>query len=172
MARKAPPKKRNSSDMDMRAPSRVEEVVPEEIHMPTYDIPDTTPLMEEPRHPKKRSGVSVIIFFILLLGALGVAGYFYWEWNTLRQDPQTMQEKKTKEVVARVRQLIDLPRGETPILANVNDTSNLGDQAFFENAKEGDIVLYYSEARKAYLYDPRDNIIVEVATLAAEDTPE
>ena len=171
MARKVLSKKR-SSDMDMRAPARVETPVVEESHMPVYDIADATPMMDEPRRSQSRSRIPFVIFCILLLGVLGVAGYFYWEWNSLRQNPQTVREEKIKEVVAQVRQLIDLPRGETPILANISDTSNLGDQAFFENAKEGDVVLYYSEARKAYLYDPKQNIIVEVATLAPEDKSE
>lgn len=169
MARKAPPKKRNS-DMDMRAPARLETTVVEESQIPAYDISDATPLMDESRHTKSPSYAPFIIFCVLLLGALGVAGYFYQEWNSLRQNPQEVQEDKTKEVVAQVRKLIDVPRGETPVLATVSNTESLQGQEFFENAKEGDFVLYYAEARKVYLYDPEANIIVEVATLAAGES--
>ncbi|MCR4274981.1 MAG: hypothetical protein NUW02_02955 [Candidatus Campbellbacteria bacterium] len=168
MAGKIISKKRNN-DMDMRAPTRAETTIIEEPQIPTYDISGSASLMDEPRRLQGRSRITFLVFCILLLGVFGVAGHFYKEWNSLRQNPQTFSEEKTKEVVARVQKLIDVPSGETPVLATVSDTSNLEDQAFFKNAKEGNIVLFYAVARKAYLYDPAENIIVEVASLGSNE---
>ncbi|HUO50793.1 MAG TPA: hypothetical protein VMU25_04495 [Candidatus Paceibacterota bacterium] len=68
-------------------------------------------------------------------------------------------------IVAKVGALIELPQGEVPTVATVSDLSKLQGQAFFAHAKVGDIVLIYTGARKAYLYDPSENKLVEVAPI-------
>ena len=81
---------------------------------------------------------------------------------------------KAADAIAKVGKLIELPQGETPTVATVTDPDKLKAQAFFVNAKAGDIVLLYTIAHKAYLYDPLQNILVDVApisTAAATTTP-
>jgi hypothetical protein len=73
------------------------------------------------------------------------------------------QDVKSDDMVARVGALIDLPAGETPTIATVSDPSKLEDQAFFAGASKGDIVLIYTKAHEAYLYDPVRNKLVKVA---------
>jgi hypothetical protein len=69
------------------------------------------------------------------------------------------------DVIARVGALIDLPVGETPTIATVSDPSKLAGQAFFAKATKGDIVLIYTKAHEAYLYDPGQNKLIEVAPI-------
>ncbi len=57
---------------------------------------------------------------------------------------------------------MELPSGETPTVAAVSDVSKLQGQQFFVNAKNGDQVLIYSNAKKAILYRPSTNKIIEV----------
>lgn len=66
-------------------------------------------------------------------------------------------------IINKVSRLIVLPEGETPTIATVADPSKLKGQAFFANAKVGDKVLIYPNSKKAILYDPNQDIIVEVA---------
>lgn len=73
------------------------------------------------------------------------------------------------EIVSRVQKLMLVPQGEDPVLAAVSDPSALSDQAFFKNAKIGDIVLMYAKARRAILYDPANDKVIEVAPIT--DTP-
>jgi hypothetical protein len=67
--------------------------------------------------------------------------------------------------VAAVGKLIVLPTDEQPTLATVVDPSKLKNQPFFAQAQKGDQVLIYTNARKAILYSPTANKIVEVAPL-------
>jgi hypothetical protein len=80
--------------------------------------------------------------------------------------PQT-----TAEVVKRVSRHILLPSGEQPTVATVTDASKVRNQAFFASAASGDKVLIYAQAKKAYLYRPGIDRIVEVAPLAPNTTP-
>lgn len=99
---------------------------------------------------------------LLLVGALGAAGYFYNKaYGSKNADPA----KEAAAVVERVGKLMILPTDETPTIATVSDPAKLRDQKFFTNAKEGDKVLIYTHAGKAILYDPAANKIVEVAPI-------
>jgi hypothetical protein len=50
-------------------------------------------------------------------------------------------------------------------VATVSDPEKLKEQPFFTQAKKGDKLLIYAKARKAILYDPAINKIIEVSTL-------
>jgi len=105
-----------------------------------------------------------------LTAAISFAGavYFYAQWNSLQNDPQTSLRAavdETSKLVADVGQLLVLPEGETPTIATVSDLEKLKSQPFFVNAKNGDKVLIYTNAKKAILYDPIAHKIVEVAPI-------
>ena len=164
MATKKTTKKR-SGLVDMRiAPP--EPVFEERVEVPVFETP--APQMQassvaQPR--RRRGGKSIFVLLLLTIILLGAAGYLYHEWTVLRQNPRAATEEKTKEMVERVERLIDLPKGETPTLVHITDTESLQGQPFFEKAEKGHIVLYYTVARKVYLYDPSADILVEVTTL-------
>lgn len=107
----------------------------------------------------------IVALVVLVLLAAGLFAYLFSEYATLTQDPNAANQKKIEAVVAKAEKLIDLPQDEIPTLATVSDPSTLEGQPFFENAEKGDQVLLYTNARKAYLYSPSKNIIVEVASL-------
>lgn len=60
---------------------------------------------------------------------------------------------------------MELPKGEQPTIATVSDITKLQGQSFFRNAKNGYKVLIYTKAKKAILYDPIEDKIVEVTSL-------
>lgn len=160
MARKAPARK-GKNVVDMRVVER-EDVQMSSENPVSYEIPEEPVVqLSQSRH------VSKVPLFLLVcvLVALGATFYFYSEWRGLRENPQAETEKEMREMVVRVRRLIDVPQGEVPALVRITDTKPLEDQIFFKNAKKGNVILFYAVARKAYLYDPEEDIIVEVATL-------
>ena len=114
-------------------------------------------------HYVKKAVISVVV--LLLLGASGAAYYFYNQWNVLKNNPNKVAADETKAVVAEVGKLILLPTGEDPTVATVTDPSKLKDQPFFVNAKVGDKVLVYAKAKQAYLYDPTQDKIINVAPI-------
>lgn len=112
----------------------------------------------------------IIIFAIVGILAAGYFDYKYIkaqkEITAIKTDPTTIQKAATIEaqkLVDQVSKLMELPKGETPTIATVTDVGKLKDQPFFVRAKNGDKVLIYTNAKKAVLYDPATNKIVDVA---------
>lgn len=107
--------------------------------------------------------------FVVLVGVVvlssGTAVYFYNRYSALQQNPNKATQNEVNKLVAQVGKLIVLPEGETPTLATVADPEKLKDQPFFAKAKTGDKVLIYTNAKKAILYNPGSNKIVEVAPI-------
>ena len=112
----------------------------------------------------------VAIPLVLFVVAVVFAVYSYTQLAELRGDPQRVAEKEVEELVNRVGKLIVLPEGEQPTVATVSDVESLREQPFFAQAKNGDKVLIYTNARKVILYDPLSNKIVEVAPLNIGET--
>ncbi len=69
------------------------------------------------------------------------------------------------KVVSQVGKSINLPEGETPTMATVADPSALKDQPFFAQAAAGDIVLIFEKSRKAILWRPSTEKIIEVSAI-------
>ncbi|MFC1647316.1 LytR C-terminal domain-containing protein [Patescibacteria group bacterium] len=116
-----------------------------------------------------------VMFFVVLFIA-GIALYFlsqYRHQQELLSDPNLMAQEDIQKTVKMVSRIMLLPDGEVPTLASVADPSKLTNQPFFTNAQVGDKVLIYNDARKAILYRPSNNLIVEVAPVnIATNTPD
>ena len=116
----------------------------------------------------KKSGkkpVLTIVLVVLLLASIASTAYLYNQVKSLKANPEAKSQEEVAALVAKVGTLIVLPEGETPTVATVNDPEKLKEQPFFAKAKQGDKVLIYTNAKKAILYDPIANKIVEVAPL-------
>ena len=114
-----------------------------------------------------------IVAVLSLAVAISLAGavYFYAQLQGLKAPPASL-ENESSELVASVGKLMLLPEGETPTIATVSDLEKLKDQPFFVNAKNGDKVLIYTNAKKAILYDPVAHKIIEVAPINIGNTPQ
>ena len=120
------------------------------------------------------SGKPNTIILILALAALiglSSAGYFYYQLGTTKgffwskNSPQAAQKGEQEAVaklVLEVGKLMDLPKNETPTVATVTDINKLKAETFFQNAKNGDKVLIYQNAKKVILYNPTAKKIVNV----------
>lgn len=113
----------------------------------------------------KKTRMIIVVLILLLVVLLGVLGYFLFVGKKQEVSPVEGNRKELQEVIEAVGKLILLPEGEEPTLATVSDPSKLKDQAFFKNAELGDKVLIYSQAKKAILYSPTKNKIIEIAPI-------
>lgn len=99
---------------------------------------------------------------------LGTTGYFFKQYkesqkqiNTLKTDPQ----QANKDLIEKIGKLVELPTDEEPTVATVVDPDKLKDQAFFTQAKKDDKILLYTKAKKAFLYNPASNKIIDIAPI-------
>src|SRR5579872_6193275 len=107
----------------------------------------------------------LIVAAVLVVIGLAAALYFFIQYKKsqdLLTNPNLAAQQQVQDLVTKVGRLIELPSGEQPTVATVSDVTKLKDQPFFANAVNGDKVLIYTKARKAILYDPTANKIVEV----------
>lgn len=106
-------------------------------------------------------GLAALVFVLSLVGN----AYLFVQYRSLSADPQKQAQQETRDLVRAVSQLMILPEGEDPTIATVADTEKLKDQPFFSRAEIGDKVLLFTTAKKAILYRPAANKIIEVAPI-------
>jgi len=111
-----------------------------------------------------------IILIILLLIGYGSAFYYFKQYKKLTIDPNALAKKETSQLISTVSKLILLPMDESPAVATVQDKEKLSGEPFFANALNGDKVLIYYTAKKAFLYRPSTNKIIEAAPLSTQNT--
>ncbi len=108
---------------------------------------------------------SVLVIVIALIPSV----YFYHQSQVAQQKlngSTSTNLQTTAEVIKRISRHILLPSSEQPTLATVSDASKVRNQSFFANAANGDKVLVYAQAKKAFLYRPSIDKLIEVAPLA------
>jgi len=118
-----------------------------------------------------RIKVIFLSFLVIIIISISAAGFFFWKWNTLRNDPAISGVEESKDLVEEIGRMILLPEGELPTVATVTDPAALSNQPFFANSQIGYKVLVYSLAKKAILYDPVNNKIIEVGPISMADAP-
>lgn len=120
--------------------------------------------------PKQTRTLFFLIFLLVIL-ALGAAGYYFWQYQTLLKNPEKLGTQEVTKLVAEVGEIIELPTGEEPQLATVTDVEAVKkDQPFFANASNGDKVLIYKTAKKAFLYRPSAKKIIEVGPVTTDES--
>lgn len=109
-----------------------------------------------------------IILILLVVAGIGGTGFFYRKYqevNTKLNNPEQTAQEEVTRLVGEMSKIIELPTDEQPTVATVLDKDKLKDQGFFTKAENGDKVVIYSKARKAYLYRESTKKIIEVAPI-------
>jgi hypothetical protein len=101
--------------------------------------------------------------------------YFYNQYREAQrrlQNPGEFAKDEVRLLKEKIGTLIELPSGEEPTVATVSDVEKLKSQSFFVHAQNGDKVLIYTADKKAILYRPSTNKIIDVApvNVGAEKT--
>ena len=113
--------------------------------------------------------LSFALVILLLVSAVS-AVYFYSQYTAVKTNPQKIAQDEKTALITQVGRLMVLP-SEEPTIATVSNIEALRSQPFFANAKNGDRVLIYVNARKAVLYDPVNNKIVEATPINIGNPP-
>lgn len=80
----------------------------------------------------------------------------------VRQRAAQQGEAEMRAVRSKLSKLVLLPDAETPTLATVQDTHQLTDPYLKKIAQNGDKILLYPVAKKAYVYRPGINRLVDI----------
>lgn len=116
----------------------------------------------------------------ILLAIVGVAfGVYGWKQARMLKEQlssapsgsQQATEKEVRTLVSEIGKHIVLPTDEEPTLATITDREKLQNTPFFSRAENGDKVLIYVNAGKAYLYRPSSQKLVEVSSVNLQSTP-
>lgn len=144
---------------------------------PAKSLTIKLPSIPKPHFKKPSFKAGKLPLVIVLAGTLVVLGggaFGYRQYMALRAEnqrlanPETAQESEANKLKEQVGKLIELPN-ENPTVATVVDVEKLKSQPFFTSAQNGDRVLIFAEAKKAVLYRPGTNKIVEVAPINIGD---
>lgn len=116
------------------------------------------------RNKKKKFAkiILIAVIFTLVAGSLGTAGYFYHKYKKAMSGNAAKEENNF--YIDEIKKFMLLPEDEEPTLATVSDREKLQNQPFFAKAENGDKVLIYTNAKKAILFRPSINKIIEVTS--------
>lgn len=131
----------------------------------------SSPRTPQAKQQKKTKLNARSLILLLLLFLVGTLGYLYYQANqklqhlSTAQGQQEVAEKEVRELTEKLGRLTILPQ-EDPVVATILDAQYLATQsAFYEHAENGDKLVVYPQAQKAYIYNPSQNIIVNAGPL-------
>ncbi|TAN33237.1 hypothetical protein EPN28_02800 [Patescibacteria group bacterium] len=151
--------------------------------MPTKRRITSIQPVEAPPEIAAKKTVPKWVVFVLVVILLLVSGAFVWAYaNNVSVskklivdsvDAQRQEVKnQIKELVAQVNRHIVLPEGEEPTVATINDAETLAKtQPFYTGAHNGDKILIYVRAQKAFIYDPNRDVLVNVGPVSLQPKP-
>lgn len=114
-------------------------------------------------------------FFVTLLITHFVFGLVGWKIGIEAEKVQVvgliseLNTKKANMYAKKVAELIVVPKTEVPKVVILNNVDEIvKQQPFFIGAKNGDVFLVYNDNKKAIVYRPDENIIVNVGPVYNE----
>lgn len=116
--------------------------------------------------------LSVVLLILLAVGATILFARQKPEFLGIPTSQEAVDsQKEISDILKKVSELMVLPEGEIPTIATVTDAEKIRNQPFLMKAENGDKVIVYSNAKKAILYRPSIDKIVEVGNvgLSKED---
>jgi len=115
-----------------------------------------------------------IILVLLLLTtttALGVLAYQYRKITQVISNPSNLAQNEKKAILGKLDNLMILPE-EEPTMAKVEDKSKLNNDSFFGRADNGDFVIVFKSEKRAVLYRPSANKIVDITPITLSEDAE
>jgi len=134
---------------------------------------------ETPRKRRRLGPLQKKILFIVLVVLLiaGISSFLTVAYLRINPEPfgllkgPALIKVEEKAIVDKISKSLTLPEGEDPTMATVTEPEKLSGQFFFKDAKKGDKLLIYQNAKKVILYRPSENRVVEVGVVDLDKQP-
>ena len=120
---------------------------------------------------RKNSRISALtlVLSVLLVGSLAFGGYYFKQFQDLKSVTSKTPEEKNEELIAKINNVIELPKDEDPVVAVVSDEEKFkAEYPVFTSAKKDDSLLLYEKAGQAILYRESENRVIGTATFAVK----
>jgi hypothetical protein len=158
--------------------ARVRVQVPAQTTLEQNPAPAQPPATNQPQQMRRPFDVrkTIIVLGVVLVVALFIM--LLNDRNKLKSEVQkqstaTQQSAGQSDALKyqeEIGKIAELPSGQTPSLVTVSDAQKLaGENSFFKNAKNGDVVLLYvspDKSVRAILYRPSTKKVIEVTSSA------
>lgn len=125
---------------------------------PLIITPKTTeagPLYKAKRFSRKKIFLGFLLLIVLVF-------LFLFGQQFLKSFKANKNVLTSSQVLEAVNKLIVLPTEETPVIKTVTTLEELNYQPFFMNAEVGDQFVLYEKAKRAILYRPSANKIIQI----------
>ena len=134
------------------------------------------------KNSSKKSNIGLLL--LILIAILATVGFGlmlkkYMETKkqlevvTSAEGQKAIAQKEVSALLEKVGKLIVLPQSEEPTVATITDAEALKqEQSFYIDAKNGNRVIIYMQAKKAIIYDEENNILVNVGPIFLNEETE
>jgi hypothetical protein len=113
---------------------------------------------------------------LVLLVVVAVGGYYAWHANVSGGDlgnltpGEKLSDNQVTKLIARISEFLVVPTNEQPSVTVISEADQLAQQqAFYKDAKDGQVLLVYSN--RAIIYDAAANKLVNVGPVVRNDIP-
>jgi hypothetical protein len=114
--------------------------------------------------------IAIAVLSVATIASTASATVFYVKLQDARQKQSAPSESEKDRIAAKVGKLYDIPN-EEPTLARVSDPEKLRkEQDFFKNAKDGDYILVFPEAKIGILYRESTDKIINIGPVSVQPT--
>lgn len=110
-----------------------------------------------------------LVFGVLLLAAVGAAGFYYKQYKDVRDNPaEVVQERNAEEtdrVLNKLKTVLRIDETEAPTVARVDDPDKLKqtNEEFYKNVVQGDYLILYP--KRAILFRESNSQIINLAPI-------
>ena len=106
---------------------------------------------------------------LIVIVALVATAFFFGRHSVYQAHPELSGAEQAVALLEKVGSLIELPQGEMPQMATIEDAESVKSvQPFLANAQNGDILIVYASAQTALLYRPSTNKLIAVGPVTNE----
>lgn len=117
---------------------------------------------------KRKNTLPWFLVFVLTI-SLVVLGALYYKEYQKGINPNLDQEILVKDTLLKLSKHIVLPQTKPEVVFPITDVENLQKtQSFFLEAKNGNVLVVYSNPPQAIIYDPERDLIVKVGPVTFE----
>ncbi len=110
---------------------------------------------------KKAVILTLVLLFILLIGLMI---YSENKFNRFLENPQVFLDKNADQTVKKLGKILQIP-DEKPTVATIIDETKIKDQPFLAQAKKGDKLLIFHQAKIVVLFREAELKIINTGVL-------